>query len=72
MDAKQILTELDNEIEKLTYVRSLLTGSTLRPSATKRRTLSAAARKRIADAQRKRWAKAKPKRRQPNKPRTGG
>ncbi len=69
MDTKQLLIALDDEIEKLTHIRSLLTGFDDKPSAPKRRTLSAAARKRIGDAQRKRWAKAK---RQPSKPPTGG
>jgi hypothetical protein len=58
MDTQRILTALDNEIEKLTYVRALVTNTGFGP---KRRTLSAAARKRIGDAQRKRWAKAKKK-----------
>jgi hypothetical protein len=57
MDTKQILAALDDEIEKLTYVRSLLTGSVDRHSAPKRPPLGTAARKRIAGAQRKRWAK---------------
>ena len=54
MDTKQLLIELDDEIEKLTYVRSLLTGSKGTELVSKRRIMSAAARKRIGDAQRKR------------------
>jgi hypothetical protein len=74
MDTKQILTELDNEIEKLTYVRALLTNTGFdgKPPAPKRSALSAEGRKHIVDAQRKRWAKAKKPNRQPNKPPTGG
>jgi hypothetical protein len=59
MNTKQLLTALDDEIDKLTYVRSLLTGFDEKPSAPKRSKLSAAGRKRIGDAQRKRWAKVK-------------
>ena len=59
MDTKQLLTAIDDEIERLTYVRLLLTGFDAKPSAPKRRNMSAAARKRIGDAQRKRWAKTK-------------
>jgi hypothetical protein len=72
MNTKQLLIELDNEIEKLTYVRSLLTGSKGTEFASKRRPMSAAAKKRIGDAQRKRWAKARRGNRQPNKPPTSG
>ena len=56
MNVHQIITELDNEITRLTQARTLLLGTNAAP---KRRTMSAEARKRIADAQRKRWAKAK-------------
>jgi hypothetical protein len=59
MDTKQLLTAIDDEIEKLTYVRSLLTGSKSSGVAPKRKPLSAAAREKIGDAQRRRWAKAK-------------
>jgi hypothetical protein len=64
-----ILAQIDEEIARLTQVRSLLAGSgSLVPSlsgrrakkapakAKKSRVLSPEARKRIADAQRKRWA----------------
>jgi hypothetical protein len=67
METKQILIELDNEIEKLTYVRSLLAGSNSTERVTKRRKMSAEARERIADAQRKRWAKAKRLKKLPGK-----
>ncbi|HUD13761.1 MAG TPA: hypothetical protein VMQ56_08915 [Terracidiphilus sp.] len=76
MAIKSILAQIDEEIAKLTQIRSLLatTGTAAKkatglkakktPAKTKgkkRRTLSPEARKRIADAQRKRWAAQKAK-----------
>jgi hypothetical protein len=76
MPIETILAQIDEEIAKLTHIRSLLasTGVAARkatafhakkaPAKTKgkkRRTLSPEARKRIADAQRKRWAAQKAK-----------
>jgi hypothetical protein len=62
-----ILAQIDDEIARLTQVRSLLAGSGTSgvserkarkapAKAKKSRVLSPEARKRIADAQRKRWA----------------
>lgn len=63
-----ILAQIDDEIARLTQVRSLLAGSgslasslsgrraKKAPTKAKKRVLSPEARKRIADAQRKRWA----------------
>jgi hypothetical protein len=76
MAIESILAQIDEEIAKLTQIRSLLatTGAVAKkvtgPKAKKapakakgrkRRTLSPEARKRIADAQRKRWAAQKAK-----------
>jgi hypothetical protein len=62
-----ILAQIDEEIARLTQVRSLLAGASASSisgrkakkapaKAKKSRVLSPEARKRIADAQRKRWA----------------
>ena len=60
MSLQLIITELDNEIARLTQVRALLIGSSDGNYRTpKHHIVSAAGRKRIADAQRKRWAKVK-------------
>jgi hypothetical protein len=71
-----ILSLIDEEIARLTQVRSLLAGAAkvapklterkasktpAKAKARKRRVLSPEARKRIADAQRKRWAAQKAK-----------
>jgi hypothetical protein len=76
MAIESILAQIDEEIAKLTQIRSLLattggaakkaTGPKAKKTAAKakgkkRRTLSPEARKRIADAQRKRWAAQKAK-----------
>lgn len=75
MAIESILAQIDEEIAKLTQIRSLLatTGAAAKKSAApkakktakakakKRRVLSPEARKRIADAQRKRWAAQKAK-----------
>jgi hypothetical protein len=76
MAIESILAQIDEEIAKLTQIRSLLatTGTVARKVAEpkakkapakakgkKRRVLSPEARKRIADAQRKRWAAQKAK-----------
>ena len=74
MTIDSILSQLDQEIARLTQVRSLLantaksTSKIALPKAgkattkrRKKRVLSADARKRIADAQRKRWAAQKAK-----------
>ncbi len=76
MAIESILAQIDEEIAKLTQIRSLLatTGEVAKkvrgPKAKKtaakvkgkkRRVLSPEARKRIADAQRKRWAAQKAK-----------
>ena len=76
MAIESILAQIDEEIAKLTQIRSLLatTGAVARKAAAptakktpakakgkKRRVLSPEARKRIADAQRKRWAAQKAK-----------
>jgi hypothetical protein len=70
MDTSQILTAIDEEIARLEQAKSLLTGSTTKPTpgrkpasaapaSAKKRTMSAAGRARIAAAQKARWAKAK-------------
>lgn len=69
MTIESILSQIDNEIERLSQARKLLasagsgTATGPRPKAAtksgksaKKRVLSADARKRIADAQRRRWA----------------
>jgi hypothetical protein len=76
MAIESILAQIDEEIAKLTQIRSLLstTGvaakkvalpkakkTAAKAKTRKRRTLSPEARKRIADAQRKRWAAQKAK-----------
>jgi hypothetical protein len=76
MAIESILAQIDEEIAKLTQIRSLLAttgevakkvrGSKAKKTAVKakgkkRRVLSPDARKRIADAQRKRWAAQKAK-----------
>jgi hypothetical protein len=76
MAIESILAQIDEEIAKLTQIRSLLanTGKAAKKAAVhtskkapakatgkKRRVLSPEARKRIADAQRKRWAAQKAK-----------
>jgi hypothetical protein len=76
MAIESILAQIDEEIAKLTQIRSLLatTGTAAKKAAgpkakktaakakgKKRRVLSPEARKRIADAQRKRWAAQKAK-----------
>jgi hypothetical protein len=76
MAIESILAQIDEEIAKLTQIRSLLatTGvaakkvalpkakkTAAKAKGKKRRTLSPEARKRIADAQRKRWAAQKAK-----------
>jgi hypothetical protein len=67
MDLEAILQTIDEEIERLSKARALLTGNVapLRRGlshaapARKRRTMSADGRARIAAAQRARWAKAR-------------
>jgi hypothetical protein len=59
MDIAEILGVLDEEIARLTQVRTLLAGRYNGGHDVPKRRLSAEARKRIADAQRKRWAEAK-------------
>ena len=76
MAIESILKQIDEEIAKLTHIRTLLatTGvaakkvagpkakkSAAKTKEKKRRVLSPEARKRIADAQRKRWAAQKAK-----------
>jgi len=76
MAIESILAQIDEEIAKLTQIRTLLASSGITakkvaapkaakaPAKTKgkkRRVLSPEARKRIADAQRKRWAAQKAK-----------
>jgi hypothetical protein len=76
MSIESILAQIDEEIAKLTQIRSLLatTGAAakkvagprakktpVKTKSQKRRVLSPEARKRIADAQRKRWAAQKAK-----------
>jgi hypothetical protein len=76
MAIESILAQIDEEIAKLTQIRSILasTGSATKKATAvqtkktapktegaKRRVLSPEARKRIADAQRKRWAAQKAK-----------
>jgi hypothetical protein len=66
MTREEIVVAIDEEINRLEKVRSLLEGSAsskfLASGITgvrKKRHLSADARKRIADAQKRRWAKQK-------------
>lgn len=69
METSAILAAIDAEIQRLQYVRSLLSGDTVarrgpgRPKGSstppKRHQLSPEARAKIAAAQRARWAKAK-------------
>lgn len=67
MTREQIVAALDDEINRLEKVRSLLQGSSSSrflssgafASVRKKRQLSPEARKRIADAQKRRWAKQK-------------
>ena len=76
MSIETILSQIDEEIAKLTQIRSLLASTGVaakkvtalhakkapaKAKGKKRRTLSPEARKRIADAQRKRWAAQKAK-----------
>jgi len=76
MTIESIVAQIDEEIAKLTQVRSLLASTGVaakkitalqakkapaKAKGKKRRTLSPEARKRIADAQRKRWAAQKAK-----------
>jgi hypothetical protein len=74
MDVQSLIAAVNGEIETLTQVRALLTGSSSRKpgrpgkatsfnfgafAEPKKRHMSAEARERIAAAQRKRWAKQK-------------
>jgi len=67
MNREQIIAAINDEINRLQQVRSLLqssTGQRLIPTGTgtkvvKKRILSAEARQRIAAAQKRRWAKQK-------------
>ena len=76
MAIESILAQIDEEIAKLTQIRTLLATSGIaakkvtapkaakaaaKTKGKKRRVLSPEARKRIADAQRKRWAAQKAK-----------
>ena len=69
MDLKAIVQTIDEEIERLSKARALLTdhsaplkrGLPHAAPARKRGTMSAEGRARVAAAQRKRWAKAKGK-----------
>jgi hypothetical protein len=69
----EVLSSVDEEIDRLKQVRALLLGggssvghgrrgafaAVKEPKARKKRTMSAEGRARIAEAQRKRWAKQK-------------
>lgn len=67
MTREEILAAIDEEIDRLEKVRSLLRGTGSSKlfadnaviGTRKKRNLSAEARKRIADAQKRRWAKQK-------------
>jgi hypothetical protein len=65
MTREEIVAAIDEEIDRLEKVRSLLQGSASSKfigtvtAAPRKRHLSADARKRIADAQKRRWAKQK-------------
>jgi hypothetical protein len=70
MDTSQIISEIDAEIARLEQAKTLLTGTTAKPTRgrkpasavkapTKKRTISAAGRARIVAAQKARWAKIK-------------
>lgn len=67
MTREEIISAIDEEINRLEKVRALLQGSGSNKlfatgglsGARKKRHLSADARKRIADAQKRRWAKQK-------------
>lgn len=75
MSTDSILTQIDNEIARLTQVRALLANAAkvspangakakkllAKAKVKKTRVLSPEARKRIADAQRRRWAAQKSK-----------
>ncbi|HWE84904.1 MAG TPA: hypothetical protein VG267_08160 [Terracidiphilus sp.] len=74
MTIESILSQIDDEIARLTQARNLLATAGAGPAASPRRkptatarksrksrVLSADARKRIADAQRRRWAAQKAK-----------
>ncbi len=70
MNHADIIAALDSEIQRLQEARAAIAGlsspkrrgrppASAKPTATKRRGISAAGRRRIADAQRKRWAAQK-------------
>jgi len=61
MDTSTLLSEVQNEIKRLTKVVSLLGGTSSTTKRRGRRKLSKAARAKISDAQKRRWAKAKQK-----------
>jgi hypothetical protein len=68
MESRQILAEIESEIQRLEQVKALLTGNSFngsagkpaaRSAAPRKRNFSVAARARMAAAQKARWAKSR-------------
>ena len=57
MNYKNVIQEIDGQIQQLAEARRVLAGLNTRASSKGPRKMSAAGRRRIAAAQRKRWAK---------------